>query len=230
MPQPDARCASENSRGSKAISRCMGGDHVFDALAVDNNRAKLVFDLYQKTEQSLQMKLYNTIGNHDLFGINTLSGIVPNDPGYGKNLYEDRFGQKTYYSFDHKGYHFFVLDSVQPTADRMWNGRIDEEQFAWLADDLKRVGPNVPVIGITHVPLVTAFANYDDTPRAPQKYNTLSVGNSAQVLKMLEELQRRGGAARPYPHQRSGELQAYSVHYQRRSLRKLVEGVADGMS
>jgi 3',5'-cyclic AMP phosphodiesterase CpdA len=173
--------------GIKSDFAVMGGDHVFDALAVDNNRAKLLFDLYQKTEQSLQMKVYNTIGNHDLFGISSTSGIEPNDPAYGKMLYEDRFGQKTFYSFDHKGYHFFVLDSVQPTADTMWDARIDEEQLAWLAADLKRVGPSVPVIGITHVPLVTAFANYDDTPRAPQKYSTLSVGNSPQVLKLFEQ-------------------------------------------
>jgi 3',5'-cyclic-AMP phosphodiesterase len=173
--------------GIKSDFAVMGGDHVFDALAVDNNRAKLIFDLYQKTQQSLPMKLYHTIGNHDLFGINTLSGIEPNDPGYGKKLYEDRFGQKTYYSFDHQGYHFFVLDSVQPTADRMWDARIDDEQFAWLAADLKQVAPpSVPIIGITHVPLVTAFPNYDDTLRA-QKYSTLSVGNSAQVLKLFED-------------------------------------------
>jgi 3',5'-cyclic-AMP phosphodiesterase len=172
--------------GIKSDFAVMGGDHVFDALAVSSDRAKLVFDLYQKTEQSLQMKLYNTIGNHDLFGINTTRGVPPNDPAYGKNLYEDRFGKKTYYSFDHKGYHFFVLDSVQPTEDRQWDARIDDTQLAWLAEDLKRTGPNIPVIGITHVPLVTAFANYDSTPRAPQKYSTLSIGNSAQVLQLFE--------------------------------------------
>jgi Icc protein len=164
----------------------MGGDHVFDALAVNSDRAITVFDLYQKTEQSIQMKLYHTIGNHDLFGINTKSGLAPSDPGYGKKLYEDRFGRKTYYSFDHQGYHFFVLDSVQPTPDRMWDGRIDETQLQWLAVDLQKIAPATPVIGITHVPLVTAFASYDESPRPEQKYSTLSVANSAQVLKLFE--------------------------------------------
>ncbi len=32
----------------------MGGDHVFDALAVDRTRANTVFDLYKSTEQSTQ--------------------------------------------------------------------------------------------------------------------------------------------------------------------------------
>jgi 3',5'-cyclic-AMP phosphodiesterase len=164
----------------------MGGDHVFDALAVDSTRAKLVFDLYQKTEHSIQQKIYQTIGNHDLFGFTTKSGVSPEDPLYGKKLYEDRFGKKTYYSFGYKGYHFLVLDSVQPTPDRMWEGRIDEAQLAWLVEDLKQVGPSVPVIGVTHVPLVTAFANYDQTVWTPQKYNTLTVANSAQVVSILQ--------------------------------------------
>ena len=54
---------------------------------------------------------------------------------------------KTYYSFDHKGYHFIVLDSIQPTDDRLWEARIDEAQMAWLAEDLKQTGPRRPVIG-----------------------------------------------------------------------------------
>jgi Icc protein len=172
--------------GIRSEFAVMAGDHVFDALNVDNARADLVFDLYRKTEQTLQMKVYNTIGNHDLFGINAKSGVLSSDPNYGKKLYEDRFGKKPYYSFDHKGYHFFVLDSIQPTWDRMWEGRIDEAQLAWLAEDLKQVGPAVPVIGITHVPLVTAFASFNQGVRTEQKYNTLKVANSWQVLELFE--------------------------------------------
>jgi Icc protein len=164
----------------------MGGDHVFDATAVNTARAKLVFDLYKRTEQSLEKKLYRAIGNHDPFGISASSGISPSDPAYGKKMYEDYFGSKIYYSFDHKGYHFVVLDSIQPTPDRLWEARIDEAQLAWLTEDLKQTGPNVPIIGVTHVPLVTAFANYDPTVYPKQKYNTLTIANSAQVLSVLQ--------------------------------------------
>src|SRR5271154_6953064 len=45
-----------------------GGDHVFDVLNVDHARATAVFDLYKNTEQVLQMPLYHTLGNHDVFG------------------------------------------------------------------------------------------------------------------------------------------------------------------
>src|SRR5215470_13621473 len=47
----------------------MGGDHVYDATAVDASRARTVFDLYKKTEQTLQMPLHHAIGNHDIFGV-----------------------------------------------------------------------------------------------------------------------------------------------------------------
>lgn len=159
----------------------MGGDHVYDALGVDSKRAASVFDLYKKTQQSLQMPLHQVIGNHDVFGILTKSGVSPSDPGYAKKMYEDRLG-KTYYSFDHKGYHFVVLDSIQPTEDRLWEGRVDERQLRWLADDLSAVSTNTPVITAVHVPLVTGFTNYAEKPAVPPRYNTLTVENTREVL------------------------------------------------
>lgn len=164
----------------------MGGDHVYDALSVSNARASLVYDLYQKTEQQLQMKLYHVIGNHDVFGIETKSGVSPSDPEYGKKMYEERVGGKTYYSFDRRGYHFAVLDSIQPTADRMWEARIDDPQVSWLAEDLGKVRTGAPVIVVTHVPLVTAFTTYAQLDAPNPKYNTLTVANTPQVLKALE--------------------------------------------
>ncbi len=130
------------------------------------------------------MPVYHTIGNHDAFGVLATSGVAPTDPFYGKKMYEDRMG-KTYYSFDKKGYHFVVLDSIQPTPDRMWEARIDDDQLAWLRDDLKKLAPGTPVIGVVHCPMVTAFATYAQLVAAQQKYNTLTVANSADVLEVL---------------------------------------------
>ena len=167
----------------------MGGDHVFDSNAVDRTRANTVFDLYKTTEQSLRMPLHHTIGNHDVFGILPKSGVAPTDPGYAKKMYEDRMG-KTYYSFDHKGWHFIILDSIQPTDDRAWQALIDPPQLAWLKDDLQRTGATTPVIVTVHAPLVSAFATYAPktegahTPSA--KYNTMTVDNASEVLTAFE--------------------------------------------
>ncbi|MGC1383562.1 MAG: calcineurin-like phosphoesterase C-terminal domain-containing protein [Candidatus Acidiferrales bacterium] len=162
----------------------MGGDHVFDALGVGGTRANLVFDLYARTQKMLGMPLYQAIGNHDAFGVLTSSGIAPTDPLYGKKMYEDRFG-KSYYSFDRKGYHFVVLDSIQPTPDRLWEARIDDAQLDWLRADLKSLPSGVPVIGVVHCPLVTAFGTYAQIVAAGQKYNTLTVANSPDVLDIF---------------------------------------------
>lgn len=165
----------------------MGGDHVYDATAVDHGRAKTVFDLYAKAQDLLQMPVHHVIGNHDPFAFSAKSGVATSDAEYGKKMYEERIGQKTYYSFDHKGYHFVVLDSIQPTEDRMWEAKIDDAQLAWLESDLKQAGTGTPVIGAVHVPLVTAFSTFGaDRIRVGDKYSTLTIGNAPQVLRVFE--------------------------------------------
>ena len=163
-----------------------GGDLVFDSLGVSHTRASMLFDLYKKTEQQLDMPLYHTIGNHDVFGILAKSGVTPSDPFYGKKLFEDRIGAHTYYSFDRKGYHFIVLDSIFPTPDRQWEGRLDDAQLQWLAMDLQSVHAATPIVVVIHVPLVTGFLGYSPKPEGRQKYNTYSVENSPDVIALFE--------------------------------------------
>ena len=47
------------------------------------------------------------------------NGIAPDEPGYGKQFYIDRFGPRSY-AFDHKGVHFAVLDATGITPDRTY--------------------------------------------------------------------------------------------------------------
>src|SRR5271170_477490 len=163
-----------------------GGDLVFDALAVNRPRADLLFDLYQKTEAQLNVPLYHAIGNHDVFGILAKSGIQPADPQYAKKMFEDRFGARTYSSFDRQCYYFIILDSIFPTEDRQWEGRVDDAQLQWLASDLKSVPASTPIVVISHVPLVTGFLGYSPKPEGRQKYNTYSVENAPDVIALFE--------------------------------------------
>jgi 3',5'-cyclic-AMP phosphodiesterase len=159
-----------------------GGDHTFDLLAASRPRATALFDLYTQTEQNMGLKVYHTLGNHDVFGIFSKSGVAPSDPQYAKRLYEDRLGP-TYYSFDHKGYHFIVLDSIQPTEDHSWEAGIDAPQLDWLKKDLVGVPAPVPVVVAIHVPLVTGAASY--APQKATKYNQASVHNAYEVLPLF---------------------------------------------
>jgi 3',5'-cyclic-AMP phosphodiesterase len=177
--------AFKKARTIKSDFVIQGGDHVFDSLGVNKSRATSLFDLYAKTEQDLGMKIYHTVGNHDCFGVYPASGVDPTDPLYGKKMFEDRFG-KAYYSFDHKGVHFIVLDSIGITADRGYEGRIDTAQLAWLAADLKALPPATPVIVSVHIPLVTAFESYIPVPASPPAHHGLSVANANEVIALFD--------------------------------------------
>jgi len=179
----------------KAEFAIQGGDHVFDALAVDRKRAESLFDLYAHTEQALGLKVHHTIGNHDHFGLFAKSGIEAGSPGFGKQMYIERVGP-TYYSFDHKGYHFIVLDTIQPTSDRSWEARIDDAQIDWLKADLAKITHGAPVIVTAHVPLITAASQYAAPTAASGSgvavtsavvHPQLSVVNAWQVISLLEE-------------------------------------------
>jgi 3',5'-cyclic-AMP phosphodiesterase len=162
-----------------------GGDHVFDTLLVPRQRSLSLWQLYDQTQQELSLKVYHTIGNHDLFGLRPASGVDPSDPAYGKKFYADHIG-KTYYSFDHKGVHFVVLDSVQITPDRDYEGRIDAEQLQWLRADLGALPAGTPVIVVTHIPLVTAVDAYLPRDLSPKPHFQMAVVNSAEVLPVFE--------------------------------------------
>ncbi len=160
--QPELR-ADEGSRAAfrkmtalKPDFAISGGDLIFDALGTDRKRADLQFGLYKEAIKLLEMPLYNTMGNHDVFGLYTKSGVAPTEAKYGKLLYEDYIG-KRYHSFNHKGWHFIVLDSIGMTPERQYIGHIDDEQLTWLKNDLEATGTSTPIVVITHIALATTF-------------------------------------------------------------------------
>lgn len=177
--------AFKKARSIRADFAIQGGDHVFDSLAVPKQRALSLFDLYEKTEQDLGMKVHHTIGNHDVVGIFPQSGVSPTDPLYGKKLFSDRFG-KPYYSFNHKGHHFLVLDSIGITSDRSYEGRIDATQMDWIKQDLASIPAGTPIVVSVHIPLVTAFDSYVPVPTTPPAHHGMSVANSAEVITLFE--------------------------------------------
>lgn len=160
-----------------------GGDLVFDVLGAGRPRADALFKLYLENTKRLEIPLHNTIGNHDVFGLYTRSGVAPSAAQYGKRMYEDVIG-KRYYSFDHKGWHFIILDSIGMTAERDYIGEVDDEQLTWLRNDLTAAGTAVPVVLATHIPLLSAFPQIVAPPGAPTR--GMLVTNVRDVLKVLE--------------------------------------------
>ena len=178
--------AFKKMRGLKAEFAIQGGDHIFDALGVPTSRTLSLFEMYDKTQQDLGLKVYHTIGNHDVVGVYKESGVSPSDPLYGKKYYRDHIG-KTYYSFDAKGVHFIVLDSIYITGDRHYEGRIDDEQLAWLEAEMAAQPAAAPVIVVSHIPLVTAYMDYnDEIVAANSRPHQLSVANTNKVFPLFQ--------------------------------------------
>lgn len=140
-----------------------GGDLVMDSLAVDENRANQLYDIYEDCCKRLTAPLYNTIGNHEVFGITVPDLVSRNHPDWGKGLFKRRLGNgATYRSFDHQGAHCVLLDTVGIEAaedgrTHRYIGQIGLEQLAWLKSDLDGLAPNTPVILVGHIPLFTLY-------------------------------------------------------------------------
>jgi len=135
-----------------------GGDLVIDAMGASHSRADSLYSLYLKIADNLNMPVYNTMGNHENFGISRNSGIDPNDPDFGKKMFEKRVG-KRYYSFDHKGWHFIVLDDIM-YGEGTWGeyiGRVDSVQIAWIKQDLAGLDKSTPIVLSVHIPLVSVI-------------------------------------------------------------------------
>jgi 3',5'-cyclic-AMP phosphodiesterase len=176
--------AFKKVRAFKSDFVIQGGDHVYDTMNVSKDRATSIYDLYTKTEQDLGIKVYHTCGNHDCFGIASKGKIGQGDQLYGKKMFEDHFGQ-VYHSFDHKGVHFVVLDSVDPLpGGQGYRGFIDDAQMTWLTADFAKLPAGTPIIVSVHIPLVTAIEAY--LPVTPDHSFVRTIGNSDAVLKLFE--------------------------------------------
>ena len=154
-----------------------GGDLVFDVLR-GQERSDSLFQSYKKAIKGFKSPVYNCIGNHGLYGIYEESKISPEHPDYKYGMFERHLG-KSYYSFNHKGWHFIVLNSIEEQNKR-FIGKVNEEQLEWLRADLENTDVKTPISVTLHIPLISAFnQRYPNNP-------TEMVRNADEVLKMFE--------------------------------------------
>ncbi|MGD2034085.1 MAG: metallophosphoesterase [Bacteroidales bacterium] len=161
-----------------------GGDLIADALAAKHSRADSLYALYVESVKAFEMPVYNTIGNHELYGLYEESGADTLDPDYYDGMYKRYLG-KTYYSFDHKGWHFIVLNSIIDAGNSRYIGYIGDEQMEWLKNDLRNIDHETPVIVSTHIPFVTTYSQFRNGALAPNEEG-LVITNSQEVFKVLQ--------------------------------------------
>jgi len=189
--QPELRAPEGFKQAIDSVNRLnpdfviTGGDLIMDALGQRYGRADSLFKLYRKLQNNLNMPVYNTIGNHEIFGIYDKSGVDQNHPEYGEKMYENRLG-KRYYSFDHKGWHFLILDGIEDTGKNHYIGMIDSIQMEWIRTDLKKVDEQTPVVISVHIPFITVATQLEQGALVANSTGTV-VNNSKEVLELFKE-------------------------------------------
>ena len=161
-----------------------GGDLIMDALGQSYGRADSLYKLYQQVSTKFKMPVYNTMGNHEIYGIYSKSGADPSNPEYGEKMFEMRMG-KSYYTFDYNGWKFMILNSIEDTKKSKYIGLIDDAQIEWIKDELNKTDPKTPIVISTHIPFITAFMQkyYGSTVAGD---SSLVVINSKEVIDLFK--------------------------------------------
>lgn len=160
-----------------------GGDLIMDALGQSYGRADSLYNLYSEVIKKSECQVYNTMGNHEIYGIYTISGADPANPEYGEKMFEKRLGQ-TYQSFDHKGWKFMIINSIEETKKGKYIGQVDTAQISWIKSELKKTDPHTPIVLSTHIPFITANTQKYEGSTLPNDSSTV-IFNSKEVIDLF---------------------------------------------
>jgi Icc protein len=149
-----------------------GGDLIMDALGQPYSRADSLYNLYQEEIRKAEEPVYNTMGNHEIYGIYRRSGADPDNPEYGEKMFEKRIGP-SYYSFMHKGWKFMILNSIEDTKKNSYVGLIDSVQVEWIKEELKNTPSEAPIVISTHIPFISVMT---------QRYSGSTVANDSSLI------------------------------------------------
>ncbi|TDQ06429.1 metallophosphoesterase [Pedobacter metabolipauper] len=125
-----------------------GGDSINDA-SYDNVLREQVTEQWGIWDDCVKMlekyEVYSCIGNHDTWW----KAPSTTDEMYGKDYAVKRLKiPNRYYSFSKKNWHFIILDGNNSKIS------LDDEQYAWLQQDLDKLPPNTPTLIMSHYPIL----------------------------------------------------------------------------
>lgn len=162
-----------------------GGDLVMDVLDQTYGRADSLYRMYKEVSGELDMPVYNTLGNHEVYGWHRDEEGLESHPEFGKRMYEKRIGER-YYSFDHKNWHFIILDGIYRSETGNYVGRIDQEQVEWLKGDLEQTDTLTPIVISVHIPFITSRAQLSQGALAANTEGGV-IANSLEVLQLFAD-------------------------------------------
>jgi hypothetical protein len=134
-----------------------GGDAIMDAYAADDARTSLQWSTWDAVlRNECSVPVHSCIGNHDIWGWDkSRSRTTGEEPLWGKQRAMEALQLgSAFYSFDHVGWRFIVLDSVRPFGYHDYQACLDEKQFDWLSRTLRDTPATMPVFVVSHVPIL----------------------------------------------------------------------------
>ena len=145
------------------------GDCVMDSLKTGKDEALEQWDQFSSIlKAGCSVPVFHAIGNHDVWGWGLTENAqqeLKSDPLFGKELAIQQLGLSgRYYAFDQAGWHFIVLDSThlaEIVSEHPYTGKLDDEQFDWLAAELKKTPATTPVCVLSHIPIFCACEFFD---------------------------------------------------------------------
>lgn len=138
-----------------------GGDIVFDMnkenISSINNQWQL---MHRTMKQECSLPIHYCLGNHDIWWYEDSKEF----PLYGKQYALNQLQlSNSYYSFVRDGWKFIILDSTHLDIDDTWYiGKLGEKQFSWLEEELNKTSPSLPVLIMSHIPILTALLMLQD--------------------------------------------------------------------
>jgi len=134
-----------------------------------HNRSDKSFADFNQIKAQFNVPCYCVSGNHD----------VGNDPTPESLAYYREVVGKDYYSFEHKGYMFVIVNT------QLWKAPVEGElkkHDVWLEDTLgTAANKNTPVFVVGHYPL------FLEEPDEAEKYMNLPVAKRRELCKLFDK-------------------------------------------
>lgn len=167
-----------------------GGDSIMDAMNVDKAGTEIQWKLWNKIlHEENKLPIYHTIGNHDAWGWQLKDPAVKSDPLYDKAwaIKEHKMPGR-YYSFLKENWKFIVLDSAHENNGG-YIAKIDDEQFAWLEQELKNTSSDQHICLVSHIPIVSfcaAMFSDDNLPNGDFKISrALLITDTRKLIQLF---------------------------------------------